>query len=220
MKMAELMDINFNLAGVLTRMGLSFGFGEASVEEVCNKSGINVNTFLLICSVYAFDNYRPTSDILAKTDLREIVKYLRLSHAYYMSFAVTDLEAALEAVLKPCSEKQRKVLWSFFKQYKDELAKHFEYEENTVFPYVEAVLDHNKKPGYTIGEYEKNHSNVEEKLEDLKNLVMKYMPKECDQKQIYRALFYICTLELDLAKHTIIEDKILVPVAGRMENDE
>ena len=216
MKMAELMDLNFNLLGVLTRMGLPFGFGDDTVEGVCRKGGVNVHTFLLICSVYAFDGYRPSQEILMNIDVRDIVKYLRRSHTYYMDVAVKELEGALEALMQPCAEIQRKVLRTFFREYREELEKHFDYEENTVFPHVEAVLDQTAPKGYSMGEYEKNHSNVEEKLEDLKNLVM-YLPPECDQQQIYRALFYIYTLELDLAKHTTIEDDILIPAVGRME---
>jgi regulator of cell morphogenesis and NO signaling len=85
---------------------------------------------------------------------------------------------------------------------------------------VEAVLNKQNSAPFTIGEYEENHSNVEEKLEDLKNLVMKYIPAPCNQQDAYKVLFYIYTLEYDLGKHTFIEDDILVPMVGRMENHE
>ena len=215
MKMAELMNLNFNLLGVLTRMGLSFGFGEETVEEICKKGGVDVNAFLIICSVYAYDGYIPSSDHLNRTDLHDLVKYLRRSHTYYLDVAVRELGLALEHVLEPCTEKQRGVLWSFFTQYKDELTKHFEYEEKKVFPHVEAVLDHKIPRELTLSEYEDNHTSVSEKLEDLKNLLMKYTPAVCDQQQIYRALFYIYTLELDMEKHIAIEDCIL-----RQEGEE
>ena len=105
-------------------------------------------------------------------------------------------------------------------EYKDELAKHFEYEEKTVFPHAEAVLRKGADRTFTIGEYEENHSNVEEKLEDLKNLVMKYMPAECGQQDIFKALFYVFSLETDLEKHTVVENDILVPIVNRLENHE
>ena len=216
MKMAELMNLNFNMLGVLTRMGMSFGFGEETVEEICRKGGVDVNAFLLICSVYAYDGYIPSGDFLSNTDLRDLLKYLRRSHTYYMDVAVRELGLALEQVLEPCTEKQRGVLWSFFSQYKDELSRHFEYEEKTVFPHVEAVLDHKIPPHeLTQSEYEENHTGVAEKLEDLKNLLMKYTPPVCDQQHIYRALFYIYTLDLDMEKHIAIEDCIL-----RQEGEE
>lgn len=220
MKMADLMNLNFNLLGVLTRMGLPFGFGEETVAETCGKHGIHAETFLLLCSVYAFDGYLPPKDLLLKADLRDIVKYLRLSHSYYMDVALKELAASLETLIEPCDARRRKIIWQFFAQYKDELSKHFEYEEKVVFPHVEAVLNHHAGRGFSIGEYEENHSNVEEKLEDLKNLVMKYLPAECSQQLIYKALFYIFTLEIDLEKHTLIEDNILVPIVNRLESHE
>lgn len=220
MKMADLMDIDFSLLGVASRMGLHFGFGEATVSEVCRNAGIDAETFLLICRVYAFEGYRPTQDILASADLHDIVKYLHQSHAYYMEGVVPELASALENMLQPCEERQQKVIWRFFAEYKEELAKHFAYEEGTVFPYVQAVLNARGGEQFTIGEYEENHSNVEEKLEDLKNLVMKYIPRQCGQQDVYKVLFYIYTLEYDLNKHTFIEDDILVPVVGRKEIHE
>ena len=94
MKIADLVDFNFNLLGVLTRLGIGFGFGDETVEEVCRRTGINANTFLLICNVYSFDGYRPSSDVLREIDLRDIVRYLRRSHAFYMDVAVKSLAAA------------------------------------------------------------------------------------------------------------------------------
>lgn len=219
MKMAELMDIDFSLLGVLTRMGLSFGFGEATVEEVCRKGGVNPETFLLICQVYAYDGYRPTRQVLEQADVKEIVNYLHRSHAYYMEVAVKELSDALERMVQPCDGRRQDIIRKFFGEYKEELSKHFEYEENLVFPYVYSVLGHAQGGQFSIGEYEQNHSNVEEKLEDLKSLVMKYMPSQCDPQEAYKALFYIYSLEQDLRKHTVIEDEILVPMVGRMEHE-
>lgn len=219
MKIADLVDFNFNLLGVLTRLGIGFGFGDETVEEVCRRTGINANTFLLICNVYSFDGYRPSADVLREIDLRDIVRYLRRSHAFYMDVAVKSLADAIQQVIEPCDERRKRIIRSFFTQYKDELSRHFEYEENTVFPYVEAVLGHADHPGFTILQYEENHTNVEEKLSDLKNIVMKYLPPECDNKQIFNVLYYIHSLAEDLEKHTAIEDEILVPVVGRMEDN-
>ena len=140
MKMADLMNLRFSLLGVLTRMGIPFGFGDETVEEICHRHGADPDTFLLICSVYAFDGYIPTKERLEKADLKEVLRYLRLSHAYYMDVALKELATALENLIEPCGENQKRIIWKFFSEYKDELAKHFEYEEKTVFPHAEAVL--------------------------------------------------------------------------------
>lgn len=132
---------------------------------------------------------------------------------------VPELAKALEAMIAPCEEKGKKVIWKFFTDYKEELERHFEYEEKTVFPYVEAMIDSRESEPYTIGEYEKNHSNVEEKLDDLKKLILMYQPPQCSSQDTFQVLFYISCLETDLERHTFLEDGILVPVVSRMEDE-
>ena len=68
-----------------------------------------------------------------------------------------------------------------------------------------------------MGEYEQNHSNVQEKLDDLKNLITKYLPRECRQEDANQVLNDLYALELDLGKHTFIEDDVLIPAATRLE---
>ena len=212
MKMADLMDLRPSLPGVLARMGIPFGFGEQTVEEVCRKQGVDPETFLLICSVYAVDGYVPTKERLRKADLRDVLKYLRLSHTFYMDVALNELAEALKTLTEPCGEKHKRIIRQFFSEYKDELAKHFEYEEKTVFPYAEAILHHGR---LTDDDYGENHSHMEEKLADLKSLVMKYLPSECWQQDICRALSCIYSLQEDIARHILVEDGVLVPIVNR-----
>jgi regulator of cell morphogenesis and NO signaling len=212
MKMAELMNISPCLPGVLTRMGIPFGFGDETVEEVCRRQDIDPETFLLICSVHASDGGLPPKERIRKADLRDVLKYLRRSHTYYMEVAMKELTDALVALTEPCGERHKSTIRRFFNEYKDELFKHLEYEEETVFPQAEAALHHGN---FASGDYEENHSHVEEKLEDLKNLIMKYMPSVCGQQEIFRALTCIFTLQEDLAKHILVEDGILVPIVNR-----
>jgi len=220
MKMSDLIDIDYNLLGVLSRLGLHPGFGDDTVEEACKKIGISTDTFLQICGVYAFDGYLPAEESLRKSDLHDIVHYLRESHSYYMDIAVKELADAIERMIAPCDDKYKRIIWKFFTDYKEELSKHFAYEEEMVFPYVEAVLDHHGAGDYRISDYESHHSNVQEKLGDLRNIVMKYLPRNCDQSQVYTALLRLCILKEDLEKHTIIEDEILIPVVARMEEND
>ena len=211
MKMAELMNLSPALPGVLTRMGIPFGFGDETVEEVCRRQDIDPETFLLICSVHAYGAL-PPKERIRKADLQDVLKYLRRSHTYYMEVAMEELTAALVNLTEPCDQRHRNIIRKFFDEYKEELFKHLEYEENTVFPQAEAALGHGRS---TPDDYEENHSHVEEKLEDLKNLLMKYMPPVCGQQDIYRTLSLIFTLQEDLAKHILVEDGILVPIVNR-----
>jgi len=217
MKLADLVELNHNLLAVLSRLGVSLGFGEHTIDEACRLHGVSTDAFLLICNVYNFGGYVPSEGALDRADVRDIMKYLHNSHVDYTSTTLKELEESLTVMMEPCSEAQKKMIGKFFKGYRDEVISHFEYEEKTVLPYVGSVLDGRAKGGYSIEQFEENHSNIEEKLCDLKNIVMKYLPETCDQALRYEVLHQIYHLEKDLTKHTLIEDNVLIPMVARME---
>lgn len=70
---------------------------------------------------------------------------------------------------------------------------------------------------YSISQFEKNHSNIEEKLNDLKNIIIKYLPDTGSPELLNTLLFDLFELEDDFRKHTLIEDKILVPLVEQFE---
>ncbi len=217
MKLAELIEMNYKLLDVLSRLGIGLGFGERTVSETCVVHGINVSSFLLICNEYTFENYVPSTDLLSTADVRDIVNYLHSSHVSYLKDEMAKLESYLVELIAPTDVSQKKVVKKFFMDYKKEVENHFDYEEHTVFPYISALLAGEKQEGYSIGTFEENHSNIDEKLSDLKNIVMKYLPTSCDSVLRNRALYLIYWLEEDLGHHTVIEDSILVPMVNMLE---
>ena len=211
MKMAELLERDSSLLGVFARMGLNFGYGDATVEEVCNSAGIDAGTFLIICKVNSDDSYLPSPEEFKDADNGVIVTYLSRSHDYYINVALKDLAADIGRMMFPCEEAHQKVIWKFFTDFKEELLKHFEYEEKNVFPYVTGPGE--KVP---IGSYEEDHSGTEETLEDLKNLVMTHLPASADQQEAFKVLSGITSLQSDIRKHILLEETAL---EGRSGNE-
>ena len=218
MKMAALIEVNYHLLAVLTRFGIEGGFGEKTVRDICEKNHLDTDTFLLICNVYTHKDHEPSEEILRDGHIDDILRYLHQSHDYYMSNALVLLASTIEDLIKPCSDTQKKVIWQFFAEYKAELEKHFAYEEGEVIPYVQKLLLGKRDPHYSIDRFEENHSNIEEKLSDLKNLILKSLPATCDDRLRVRLLNYIFALQSDLDSHTAIEDNILVPMVRLIEN--
>ena len=218
MKMADLIEVNYHLLAVLTRFGIEGGFGEKTVRDICEKNHLDTDTFLLICNVYTHKDHEPSEEILRDGHIDDILRYLHQSHDYYMSNALVLLASTIEDLIKPCSDTQKKVIWQFFAEYKAELEKHFAYEEGEVIPYVQKLLLGKRDPHFSIDHFEENHSNIEEKLSDLKNLILKSLPATCDDRLRVRLLNYIFALQSDLDSHTAIEDNILVPMVRLIEN--
>lgn len=220
MKMADLIEINYRLLAVFSRFGLHLGFGETTVARMCNENGIDPDAFILICNIYSYAGYMPTEDALKAADPLCVMKYLRNSHSSYMGDGFKTLEQLIDKAIAPCASGQKKIITDFFEGYRKEVEKHFEYEETVFFPYVGAVVGGTVSGNYSAATFEENHSNIEEKLDDLKNIVMKYLPQGCDPVSANDALYALFALSEDLEKHTDIENHVLVPMVNRLENKE
>lgn len=217
MKIADLIDVNFKLLNVLSRLDINLGFGENTIMEVCVRQGIDLNSFLLICNVYTYDGYIPSVELMSGADPATIVDYLHNSHSFYLLKEFKALEEELKAMVEPCDATQKKVVARFFSDYKAQVENHFEYEESVVFPYIRALMAGQRYASYSIEQFEENHSNIDETLNDLKNIVMKYLPDTCDTVLRNQVLYRIYRLGEDLLKHTLIEDNILIPMVNKIE---
>ena len=90
------------------------------------------------------------------------------------------------------------------------------YEDETVFPYVRALLKGRKPKKYSIDVFRKQHDQVEAKLTELKNIIIKYYPAS-SSNELNSVLFDIFSCEHDLASHNHIEDHLFVPVITELE---
>ncbi len=220
MKVAALVGANYRLLGVLARLGIDGCFGEKTVSEVCLQCGLDPDTVILLCEVYSRPDFKPTPEMLHHSHVGDILRYLHQSHDYYLSRAMVEMDAAVSQLLEPCSASQRKVVLDFFQGYKVELERHFAFEEQEVIPYVQDLIIGRQRSGFCIDRFEENHSNIDEKLEDFKNLVMKSLPPVCDNRMRIELLLHVFVLQEDLQCHTYIEDNILVPMVRLLENPQ
>ena len=217
MKVSELADCNCRLLLVLSRLGISGSFGEKTLAEVCSRAGLDTDTVLLICRVYSSSDYRPSMREVRRCRAEDVVRYVRRSHDFYLRNAIESIAASIERLIEPCRPAQQQVIWDFFSGYKEELLRHFAFEEEEVIPYVDELLEGRRNPVFSIHYFEENHTNIDEKLSDLKNIVMKSLPHECDDALRLNLLQDLYALQDDLRSHTCIEDHILVPVARLLE---
>jgi len=72
---------------------------------------------------------------------------------------------------------------------------------------------------YSMETYEREHDDVEEKLLDLKNIIIKYLPAPADNRFYNQILFNLFRLEADLNEHSRIENTVLIPAIRGMEQD-
>ena len=218
MKMAALIESDCHLLPILSRLGMTSSFGEQTIEQTCDHYGIDAATFCLICNVYSSSGFKPSAWEIALAKPDDVVFYLHASHNYYLDSALTVLEPKLEELLKACTAKQSEAVRKFFSEYETELRSHFSFEEEKVFPYIKKLIGGGSTADFNIDKFKDNHSNVDEKLGDLKSIIMKSLPDSCDGNLRLEILDLICHLQRDLARHTCVEEDVLIPLVRRMEN--
>ena len=223
MKLADLLETDYRLLSIVSRLRLPLGFGETTVGEMCRRHGLSAELFLLICRIYASDgDFVPAPEHLAIGDLANIMNYLHSSHQYYSESVIPRLGSKIGKMMDACDAIHRKILNTFYSDYCREVANHFDYEEQTVFPYIRALLagESPARDGYSIEKFGENHSDIDAKLSDLKSIIIKYLPDSCPAEVRYDVLFDIFRFEEDLRRHTEIENNVLIPLVEKLENND
>jgi len=223
-KMADLIVSDSRSMMLLTRFGIDLGFGDKTIDQICKEKQIKKDFFLLLLNVFLNPDYFPNKK-LKNIDVNLLLTYLANSHRYYMEVKIPLLRELLQSFLPGMHHPVKVTLETFFDGYIQEVTEHIEYEEQVVFPYVSILLA--PQPGkvpdkefqeYGIRIFEKRHTDIEEKLSDLKNLMIKYLPpSETDRFLRIRIICELLDLEQDLVNHARLEDQILIPIVEQLE---
>lgn len=230
MSMADLIHLNPHLLPVINRFGIRLGFGDRSIHDVCRLFGVNTGFFLEIVNAYHDEKYFPQNQ-LQQYDARMIIDYLHATHVYYEGVKVPELQELINRLYEITGSEHKKpveLLIGFFREYVSELNEHLRLEEQRTFPYVLALQSYIEKAEagqaevfpdslYSMYEFIEEHSNLEDKLLDLKNIIIKYIPSPLNSNLCNKILEGLFQLENDIRDHARIEDKVLVPKVRLME---
>jgi len=227
--MVDLVHKNHVLISVFSRFGISLGFGDKTIREICQEKKIDLQFFLEIVNSFLDHDYFPREQ-LKSFPIRLIVDYLTKTHHEYLTKTIPEIESVISGREGICyKDKEHNFLMNtFFQEYKDELITHIKREDEQVFPYAleveqcylqkksaESLPD--KFRDYTISRYLQEHDDVEEKLFDLKNIIIKYLPPPKNPRLCYRVIVLLFNLEKDMNDHSRIEEKVFVPKVAMME---
>lgn len=217
--MADVLTVNYHLLPVINRFGIQLGFGDATIEDICQKYQIDPDFFLAIINTFHNENYFPEQK-MQTFDPIKIIEYLKKTHDYYLNVIVPRMEDILENLINSCTHNcdKMKLIRKFYQKYKEELLAHIDDEEQNAFPYIIDLIKNNKKKdGYSINTFEKEHTNVDMKLNDLTMLFLKYLEPVYDNTLCNDFLILLLRFEKDLKNHARIEDYVLVPAVESIE---
>jgi regulator of cell morphogenesis and NO signaling len=216
-RMSDLVCDNYHLLLVMSRFGIALGFGDHSIEEVCHQSGVDTRTFLAVVNLIC-DEDHATADY-EEISLDTFLNYLHSSHGYFLEYRLPDIRRKLVAAPSCGRADVEKAILQFYDTYADEVRKHMTYEEEVVFPYVRKLLDNAcNTEDYNIETFHRRHDQIEAKLAELKNILIKYYPAtDTLNQELYGALFDIFLCEAELTSHNELENRLFIPAVAQLE---
>lgn len=219
-KMNELIKEDSSLLLTMTRFGFSLGFGDKTVKEGCMENHVDEKTFLAVVN-FISNGYKKEDINHKDISIDTVILYLRNAHDFFLDFKLPLIRKKLiEAIENSVQElPYRKMIMKFYDDYVAEVQKHMDYENEIVFPYVLDLLKGKKNPRYNIAVFEKNHDNIDSKLSDLKNILIKYFPAQQPNYLLNEVLFDLSACEKDLEKHNHVEDHFFVPITETLEKN-
>lgn len=216
-KMSDLICDNYSLLMVMSRFGLSLGFGDKSVKDVCEAQGVDYRTFLAVAN-FISEEQCSYSEAEHDWSIASLMEYLKRAHAYFLDFSLPAIRRKLvEAIDCSQTDNVAYLILKFFDEYAEEVRRHMEYENKSVFTYVEGLLEGRLSDRYSIVVFASRHNQIETRLKELKNIIIKYYPEKVNNNLLNAVLFDIFNCEQDLASHCQVEDYMFVPAVAQME---
>ena len=214
-KMISLIRDNYDLLQMLGSFGISLGFGDKTVKEICENNNVDTYTFLAVVN-FTINGY---GDFGAddKLSVPTLLRYLEACHAYFLDFQLPYIRRELQESLDE-RESLAKLILRFYDEYAHEIRRHMKYEQKTLFPYVESLIEGHPINNYNVDTFSKHHSATDNKLRELKLLIIKYLPLDgLHNNQLTATLHDIYENEAWLRQHAMVEDDIFVPAIRRLE---
>ena len=221
MKMADAINQYHSLLTVLPRLGMPLGFGEKSVEQLCAEHHVSLPLFTLISRVYIQTDYFPSIEELRQCPMQDLLQYLFQSHKDYLENKFPHIEQHLSKLLEPMDKKYSTLIANFYAKFKEELVKHFQYEEEVIFPYMRQFMSENVNSDDEArhsNAFREQHDDIEDTLNDLTNLLLKYIPSDISSMERVDMLLDMYSLSSDIERHAMMEDRILLPYIQYLES--
>jgi len=224
-KVADTIEANSRIIMVLERLGIYSGIYDKSIEEIAAEYQLNPNLFLTLINMQC-DNFSKHYHDLNINDIPVVINFLRHSHDYFQNEIYPTITGDIERMAAGEDRKEIKMLERFFNNYCKEVEEHFAYENNTAFPYIEELyrckcekrMYNGRSNPYSVGEYKSHHNDIEDTLNDLKSLLIKFLTVSTNFHLKRNIVLNLFELDRDLRAHTKVENDILIPLVQELEN--
>lgn len=221
MKLSEVILQHYVLMPVIRRFGIHLGFGEKTILKICQENSLDAELMVSILNLYVHRTYTPDLTLSA-TQLMETVSYLKHTNTLIHESQLPNVERHLQALMHYSFTKNKALglINNFFTEIKTELQQRIEHDNNERFPSILALAESTSPTTIqTMQEDTTLHEqqeSLDEKIFDLRSLLMKYLTGEADENLCYAVFFALYTLENDIRQYNNVYHALLTPAVKAM----
>lgn len=177
------------------------------------------------------DNLEFPINELQKVSPKELLKYLQITHQYYLNKKLPELEQSIFQVFGKFNETYPllSVLCLFFNDYKKRLEKHILFEEAELFPYIKKLNELTTQNSeneilavlstFSVTTFINSHTKIEDELQEVRQLILKYSNGKSTPLPFRIFLSQLQHFEIELTRHALLEDEVLIPLVIQKESE-
>jgi len=229
-KIIDIINQDYTVLSIFIRLNILPGYGDKTLDQVTGENKLEPEFLSKIIEAYIDPDFTEYTYFLNK-DIKLITSFLKGTHNFYKDDKIPELKSLFTRLLDQAITKNNiKIIEHYFDNYLEEFYAHMEYEEKQVFPYAEELYNIIKTKSasksfikgfrkFSIQEYTEQHEDgTQEKLNDLKNILLKFLPELTDYKIYYQIISKLFRLGKDMDFHMNMENRILVPALVQMSS--
>ncbi len=223
MRLTDLFFENPMLLLMMEHFDLNYVVHQKTVEEICSENNISLHVFLSFANLYNGFHHE-TDHAFGEADLPIMITFLLNSHRYYKSEKYPEIRSLIDRLFLHNDMPEIKMVGKFFDEYFEEVTEHLDYEDQVAFPHFAELIRQSGGEQQTVpfsaDEYLDHHTDIETKLTELKNLLLRHISLKNDSALRRQLLFSLFELEYDLVIHSTIEESILIPLVKHLEKQQ
>lgn len=218
-KLSFVIQNDYRLLQVMGRFGITIGFGEKTINEVCRQCNVDVNAFLAVMNYVKNRTHPSICSISTKEGVASLLKYLKNSHRYFLDYQFPSMRRSLIDSIEMQNEIAFLVL-KYYDVYVEEVRLHMANEDDTTFSWVEQMLNDDCTLSQSGQLLSKHHDSIERKLGELKKLFLQYYPQKDNNNELNSVIIELYRTEEELQSHCLIEDNLFTPAVRRLESKQ
>lgn len=218
--MSDVISDDYRMLQMISRFGITLGFGDKTVAETCKEAGVDAQTFLTVVNFLTDTNHAHSSEMVEHIQLSDMLRYLKNSHTYFTDYRLPVIRRRLIQAIDMRSHIAMLII-KFYDEYVAEVSRHMAYENEHVHPYVEGLLEGrrgNLRLSDITNQHEGSHASIDRSLTELKSIIIKYYPNDQNAALLSDVLMDIYMVEEDFLNHCHLEDTLFAQCVRQLEN--